>query len=168
MLTKQSAVDDFVIRPIVPADNAAVAAIIQTVMPEFGASGPGFALHDPEVNNMHAAYQGARARYFVIEHEGKVVGGGGFAPLTGGAADVCEVQKMYFYRHIRGKGLGQRLLAHVLAEAALSGYKRCYLETLETMTAARALYTKQGFLPLRGPLGTTGHHGCDAWYARDL
>ena len=43
------------IRPVRPGDDAAVAAIIRTVMPEFGADGPGFAIHDPEVSAMSAA-----------------------------------------------------------------------------------------------------------------
>ncbi|HZX71850.1 MAG TPA: GNAT family N-acetyltransferase, partial [Rhodanobacter sp.] len=36
----------FLIRPITPADNPVMAAIIRAVMPEFGADGPGFAIHD--------------------------------------------------------------------------------------------------------------------------
>lgn len=47
---------DFLIRPIETRDNAAVAAIIRTVMPEFGADGPGFAIHDAEVDTMYEAY----------------------------------------------------------------------------------------------------------------
>src|SRR6478736_2004892 len=50
----------FTIRPITPADDAAVAAIIRTVMPEFGASGDGFAINDPEVDWMHRAYSAPR------------------------------------------------------------------------------------------------------------
>ena len=36
----------FTIRPIEARDDDAVAAIIRAVMPEFGADGPGFAIHD--------------------------------------------------------------------------------------------------------------------------
>ena len=59
----------FTIRPILPTDDAAVAAIIRTVMPEFGANGPGFAIHDPEVDWMSRAYSGPRSAYFVVEQE---------------------------------------------------------------------------------------------------
>ena len=48
--------EDYLIRPIRPADDASVAAIIRAVMPEFGADGPGFAIHDPEVDHMSDAY----------------------------------------------------------------------------------------------------------------
>src|SRR5665213_2737281 len=48
--------DTFHIRPIEPRDNVAMAAIIRSVMPEFGADGPGFAIHDAEVDTMYEAY----------------------------------------------------------------------------------------------------------------
>ena len=40
------------IRPIHSDDDAAMAAIIRSVMPEFGATGSGFAISDPEVDWM--------------------------------------------------------------------------------------------------------------------
>jgi len=45
----------FTIRRIRRSDDAAVATLIRTVMPEFGASGPGFAIMDPEVDAMSVA-----------------------------------------------------------------------------------------------------------------
>ncbi len=52
---------EYLIRPIEPRDNVAVAAIIRTVMPEFGADGEGFAINDPEVAWMHRAYARPRS-----------------------------------------------------------------------------------------------------------
>jgi len=57
--------ENVLIRPIEPRDDAAVARVIRTVMPEFGADGPGFAIHDAEVDAMHAAYSQPRSAYFV-------------------------------------------------------------------------------------------------------
>ncbi len=85
----------FLIRPIEPSDNAAMAAIIRSVMPEFGADGPGFAIHDTEVDTMYQAYAQPRCSYFVVERDGVVIGGGGIAPLEGGEPEVCELRKMY-------------------------------------------------------------------------
>lgn len=69
-------------RPIRPEDDAAVATLIRTVMPEFGADGPGFALHDAEVDAMSAAYSKPGAAYFVVVDDAdRILGGGGFAPL---------------------------------------------------------------------------------------
>ena len=125
------------IRPITPLDDAAVAGIIRTVMPEYGADGPGFAIHDPEVDHMSAAYAVPGAAYFVVEGAGQVLGGGGIAPLAGGPADVCELRKMYFLAQLRGQGLGERLLSHCLETARGFGYAACYLETLTGMEADR-------------------------------
>ncbi len=155
-------------RPIRPGDDPAVTALIRTVMPELGASGPGFALHDPEVDGMYEAYQAPRSSYWVVTREGAVLGGGGYAPLEGGDKGTCELRKMYFLPALRGLGAGARLLETLLEAATTEGYSRCYLETLTHMTRARRLYESFGFEPLDAPLGATGHHGCDSWYARDL
>lgn len=156
------------IRPIQPSDDAAVASIIRTVMPEFGADGPGFAIHDPEVDHMSAAYARPGCAYFVVELDGRVVGGAGVAPLEGGAEEVCELKKMYFLPEARGRGYGAQMIELCLGTALGFGYKRCYLETRTGMDAAMKLYAKTGFQPLCGPMGATGHHGCDRWFALDL
>jgi putative acetyltransferase len=160
--------ETLVLRPIEPRDDAAVASIIRTVMPEFGADGPGFAIHDPEVATMSAAYSRPRHAYFVVERNGRVIGGAGIAPLEGGDPGVCELRKMYFLPDARGLGAGERMLRHCLAFAREAGFKLCYLETLAGMKQAQKLYRRLGFEPLCAPMGKTGHFGCDNWYALDL
>ena len=156
-------------RPIRPEDDPAVAAVIRSVMPEFGADGPGFALHDPEVDHMSAAYSVDGAAYFVVVNDsGRLVGGGGVAALQGGEPGVCELKKMYFLPEARGQGMGETLLRHCLQVAKGLGYRTCYLETLTGMDQAIRLYKKLGFKSLCAPLGHTGHGGCDHWFAREL
>lgn len=157
------------LRLIQPEDNAAIAALIRTVMPEFGARGEGYAINDPEVDAMAHAYTRPNHIYYVIESsDGVLLGGGGVAPLTGADSSICELRKMYFYPELRGLGWGSKLLARLLNEARHLGFNICYLETLERMTSARALYAKFGFNKLCAPMGNTGHHKCDAWFAKDL
>jgi putative acetyltransferase len=69
---------------------------------------------------------------------------------------------------VRGLGVGQRLLGDCLAYAARAGFARMYLETLEAMSQARALYERNGFEPLDRPLGETGHFGCNSFYVKAL
>jgi putative acetyltransferase len=157
----------FLIRPIQPRDDAAVATIIRTVMPEFGASGPGFAIHDPEVDAMSAAYARARCRYFVVERDGVVEGGGGIAPLDGGDADTCELRKMYFLPSLRGLGAGRALMSTCLEAARAAGFGKVYLETLTGMDAAQKLYEATGFRRIPAALGSTGHFGCNRFYLRE-
>lgn len=156
-------------RPIRPEDDSAVAHVIRTVMPEFGADGPGFAIHDAEVDAMSTAYARPGCAYeVVVDGTGRVVGGGGIAPLEGGPEGVCELKKMYFLKEARGKGAAEPLIRHLLARATALGYRTCYLETLTGMDAAQALYRKVGFQALCAPMGATGHHGCDRWFSKDL
>ena len=156
------------IRPIEARDDAAMAAIIRTVMPEFGASGCGFAINDPEVDWMSRAYAQPRSAYFVVEEAGIVLGGGGVAPLEGGPDDTCELRKMYFLPAARGLGAGSAMMARCLEAARGFGFARCYLETLCGMDAAMRLYERSGFHRIDAPLGATGHGGCDSFYLREL
>ncbi len=165
MQVKPSAIQ---IRPVQLNDSPRIAEIIRTVMPEFGASGPGFAIHDAEVNDMYTAYTQARCCYFVVTRDQNILGGGGIAPLAGSTEDICELRKMYFMPALRGGGAGHRLLDRCLEQAAIFGYKKCYLETLTHMHAAKALYQKHGFEKICAPLGATGHFSCDSFFIRAL
>ena len=156
------------IRPIEPRDDEAIASIIRAVMPEFGAVGCGFAINDPEVDWMSRAYAEPRSAYFVVEQDGVVLGGGGVAPLVGGEDDVCELRKMYFLPQARGRGAGAALMSRCLDAARGFGFRRCYLETLGGMDAAMKLYERSGFTRIDGPMGATGHGGCNTFYLRAL
>ncbi len=158
----------FEIRPIRADDDAAMAAVIRTVMPEFGATGSGFAISDPEVDWMSRAYAAPRHAYFVLERDGRVLGGAGVAPLAGGDADVCELRKMYFLPEARGSGAGAAMMARCLDAARGFGFTRCYLETLTGMDAAMRLYERSGFRRIDAAMGATGHGGCNRFYLLDL
>jgi len=156
------------LRSIRKDDNAQMAAIIRAVLTEHGCTGPGFAIHDPEVDVMFETYQLPKSAFFVIEQDGKVIGGGGVAPLKNGDADVCEMQKFYILPDYRGFGYGKQLLDASLAAAKEFGFTKCYIETLPSMQTATALYERAGFERIDGPMGNTGHHACDRWYVKTL
>lgn len=157
-----------IIRKIARDDNEAVARIIRTVMPEFGAGGAGFAIHDAEVDDMYGAYTHSKAAYFVCQADGELLGGGGVGPLPAAGSEYCELKKMYFLPAGRGRGLGQKLLTTCLEEARVIGYRCCYIETFNTMTQAMKVYERNGFQKITGPLGNTGHFACDVFYLLDL
>lgn len=156
------------IRPITTQDDTHIAGVIRSVMPEFGADGPGFAIHDDEVNTMSTAYAIPRAAYFVVELNGTVQGGGGIAPLLGGDGDTCELRKMYFLPSLRGMGAGKAMIELCLSTARKFGFKHCYLETLTGMNAAKHLYQAFGFVSIPKALGGTGHFSCDSFFIREL
>jgi putative acetyltransferase len=156
------------VRLVAKHDNAAIASIIRAVMPEFGASGQGFAIHDKEVDNIFEAYSRPRCSYYVFERDGKILGGAGIAPLEGGDPDVCELKKMYFLQEARGMGAGEQVLKACLAAAKKMSYNFCYLETFNTMRRAMKLYEKLSFKEIEGPMGNTGHFACDRFYLLKL
>ncbi|BEJ51002.1 bifunctional helix-turn-helix transcriptional regulator/GNAT family N-acetyltransferase [Aeromonas dhakensis] len=151
------------IRPITPADNPAIAAVVRAVSAEYGLTADkGYGVADPNLDFLHETYLGERSRYWVIEGpDGTILGGGGIAPLAGEEGQVCELQKMYFMPSLRGLGLGRRLVLQALDEARALGYQRCYLETTAVLREATALYESLGFEHLPGPLGSTGHDACE-------
>lgn len=156
------------IRRIERADNTEVAEIIRLVMTEFQAVGCGYSINDSEVDDMYSAYAATGSEFYVVELGGRVLGCGGFGPLAGAEPDICELRKMYFKSGLRGLGAGKELLRICLEAATQSGYRLCYLETMDGMKQAQHLYEKYGFDYLDHPMGNTGHSSCGTWMARQL
>ena len=156
------------IREIEQRDNAEIEAAIRGCFPEFGLPLVGTAYEDEETPRMFESYQNPNDIYYVVEFNGKVLGGGGVKPLKDYEADVCEIQKMYFAPELRGKGLGKKMLQKCLQAAKDMGYKQCYLESASQLKAAIHIYETFGFKHLEGPLGNTGHFSCGVWMIKDL
>ena len=64
-------------------------------------------------------------------------------PLEG--AGMAEVKRLYVRPAHRGERWGYRLAEELIAEARAIGYRELKLDTLDWMTAARALYVGVGF-----------------------
>lgn len=156
------------IRTMRSSDDAAIANIVKTTLTEFGMNKPGTAYSDPATDHLHAVFSKPRATYFVAEEAGTIIGGAGIHPLDGGEAHICELQKMYLLPAARGKGLAGKLITLCLNFAKENGYTQCYLETSPELARARKVYEQFGFRYLTGPMGDTGHFGCDSWMLKDL
>ncbi|QED36378.1 GNAT family N-acetyltransferase [Antarcticibacterium arcticum] len=160
--------NSFKIREIEPRDNREIAAVIREVLVEMGVPKIGTAYEDKSLDDMHSTYQNKNERYFVVEEEGKLIGGCGIAPLLKADESICELQKMYFLPVARGRGIGAGMMKKCLDFARTAGYKQCYLETLPYMEHARKLYARTGFKSLDKPMGNTGHYNCTMWMLLDL
>lgn len=158
----------YLVRPIEAGDNEALASVLREVMAEFGATGCGTSFSDAEVDAMFEAYSAPGCAFLVVEKDGRILGGGGFGPLAGGAEDVCELRKMYFLPELRGAGMGLRLLRLILDSARAAGYRECYLETMQGMDQALRLYRKYGFKELEARIGSTGHRVCNRFMSLNL
>ena len=80
-----------------------------------------------------------------------LLGCGGLKDLGNGTG---EIKSMHTREVLRGRGLGRRMLEHILAEARRRNYTALYLETgsMDGFIPARRLYEAYGF-DYCGPFG---------------
>ena len=156
------------IRAVNQSDNKYLAVILREVLVEMEIPQKGSAYEDPELDNMYEAYQFSRSEYFVVEEDKKILGGAGISPLKDADINICELQKMYFHKTLRGRGIGQKMIDICLDFALESGYEKCYIETMPNMVDAQKLYLKTGFQYINSPLGNTGHNACPVWMIKKI
>ena len=78
---------------------------------------PGTAYYDESTDHLSTLFTNAKAAYWVIEEENKIIGCGGIFPTEGLPADTCELVKLYLYPAARGKGLGRDLMFRCFEKA---------------------------------------------------
>lgn len=175
------------IRPIVKEDEPVIAVIIRSVLEESHLNVPGTAYFDPELDYMYDYYQKlSDSAYWVVEDQGRLVGGVGIGMLTGSlelpikghsellaengtiVAKVGELQKLYLLPEARGKGYSRRLMDTVTAFAVEQGYDVLYLETIKRLETAIVLYEKLGYKFLDEPLLPGDHTLMDTFMIKDL
>lgn len=158
----------YTIRPIRPEDNTSIAAIIRSVLTEFKANKPGTVYYDPTTDDLFKLFSIPNGEYYVIESEGKLLGGAGIYPTPNLPNGCCEIVKLYLLPEGRGKGLGRKLIENCFDIARQHGYQQVYLETMPELKMAVGLYESCGFEYLTKPLGSSGHFGCDLWMLKNL
>ena len=145
-----------------------MARIIRDSLAEFGANRPGTVFFDPTTDNLYELFKTPGSVYMVAEENGMLLGGAGIFPSAGLPDGVCELVKMYLRKNARGKGLGRRMIDQCLEQASQLGYTKVYLETMPELNKAVRVYEQFGFEYLKGPMGNTGHFGCDVWMLKEL
>ena len=160
--------DTAVIRLLKEDDNPVIAGIIRSVLTEFNANRPGTVYYDPTTDDLYSVFKNSHSEYWILEIEGKIVGGSGIFPTESLPDGCCELVKLYLLPDARGKGYGKALIEQCFRSAVKLGYKQVYLETMPELKMAMGLYEKCGFTYLKGPLGNSGHFGCDLWMLKEL
>ncbi|MCE3283725.1 MAG: family N-acetyltransferase [Chitinophagaceae bacterium] len=156
-------------RTIRPEDNGPLAKIIRDTLAEFGANRPGTVYYDPTTDHLYEVFHSTpNSIYFIAEQDGMMVGGAGIYPTEALPEATCELVKMYLVPAARGIGLGKLLIGKCLDAAREMGYRQVYLESMPELKKALSVYEKFGFEYLDGPMGNSGHTGCDLWMLKRL
>lgn len=156
------------IRTILQSDNKELATIVRNALVEFGANHPGTVYYDETTDHLHELFQQANSIYFVALINDEIAGGGGIFPSPGLPSDTCELVKMYLRNTARGFGIGKLLIEKCIEFAVATGFKNIYIESMPELKKALSIYEKFGFSYLEGPMGNTGHFGCDVWMIKEL
>jgi GNAT superfamily N-acetyltransferase len=158
MHARMPAVDAVVIRSFEPDDQPEVAALILGGLGEhWGEVDPSL---NPDVRDLAGSYPDGQTLVAVCED--RIVGTGTVFPVGDGAA---EIKRMSVDPSHRRRGVGQLLVAELVATARSWGLRRLVLETSAHWDDVVDFYLACGFV-------ITHHHdgdyGRDAWFALDL
>lgn len=137
-------------RPATGIATATDMAVVRVLFQEY-ARGLGFDLcfqnFDQELADLPGCYALPEGGIWLAWLGGMPAGCVALRPLGEGA---CEMKRLYVRPAYAGQGLGRGLAEAAVAGARERGYRAVRLDTLESMTAANALYKKLGFWPI-GP-----------------
>lgn len=143
---EQTRVDQaYSIRPVItPDDLSSTIALFREYAATLDAD-LSFQDFSSEVANMPGKYSQPTGTLLLARNgAGTPIGCVGVRPL--GDPETCEMKRLYVSHVGRGTGLGKALALEALDQARGMGYRRVRLDTLQSMTSAKALYGKLGFI----------------------
>jgi ribosomal protein S18 acetylase RimI-like enzyme len=97
---------------------------------------------NPDLDDITATYVLPGHRVVVAEYGGAIVGAG---TLVEEAVGIGRLVRMSVARGQRGRGIGRKLVSHLLDEARNRGYRRVLVETTDDWQDAIGLYRACGF-----------------------
>lgn len=130
---------------IVPAHKGKRLPQVRLLLEEYGASlaiHPCFQGFGEELAGLPGSYAPPSGRLLLALQLGDLAGCVALRRLT---REVCEMKRLYVRPGLRSLGIGRMLAERILHEGKAAGYRRMRLDTLPTMTSARALYQGMGF-----------------------
>jgi ribosomal protein S18 acetylase RimI-like enzyme len=127
-----------------PDDRAAVEALFREYVASL-AEDIGFQNVDDELASLPGKYARPTGVVLIARDGDQAAGAAAYRMVEPG---VCEMKRLYVRPAFRGSGLGRDLANELIEDARSRGYRTMLLDTLASMSAARALYRDLGFAPV--------------------
>lgn len=160
--------DKWKIRPIKKVDNDSIFKLIQGILESYDLAKPGTAYFDPYLRQLYEFYQKEpRGEYWVIVRDKTIYGGIGISPF-GDYQNIAEVQKYYISKDIQGLGYGRKIYDIAEEFAKENGYKKLYIETIDTLGKANEVYNHYGFQKRDKPLNGSEHSLMNIWLEKEI
>ncbi|MFM1842984.1 MAG: hypothetical protein RLZZ490_1722 [Cyanobacteriota bacterium] len=139
---------NFQIRDWQPGDRHSAAYVIRAVLTEYGLPWQPEGA-DRDVMAVEEYYLQTGGTFWVVEHQGSLVGTSGYYPIPREAKAV-EIRKMYLLPTARNQGLGAFLLQHLEMAIADQGFTAIWIETASILQEAVQLYESRGYIAATG------------------
>ena len=108
---------------------------------EFGISFDFIAKHEKDMSEPDI-FQPPYGRLLIAVADGEIAGVGCLRKL---GDETGEIKRMYVRPEFRGKGIGSKLVKHLIDEAREIGYSRMRLDSARFMREAHSIYRSAGF-----------------------
>ena len=156
---------EFLIRDWTVGDREAAAAVVKTVLAEYGLDWEvgECGCSDRDAVEVETYYWQTGGEFWVVEQAGRIVGTGGYLPIERGE-NAVEIRKMYLLPAARGQGLGRYLLNELEQATAAKGFGEVWIETASVLAEAVKLYERNGYVPKSG----VETERCDKVYSKSM
>lgn len=128
--------------PFAPDHADEVVDVISRVFAEYGMTFE-LAGYDADLQDVEAHYGRREGTFSVLVDGPRIIGTVGAVPREAGA---FEIKRLYLLADHRGRGLGRRLLQHVLDWGRARGYRRAIAWSDVRLETAHQVYLRFGFV----------------------